>query len=280
MLATINTYTGPTNINQGTVTITSTGSISGSLITVGNGATAATLNFSLGASGISVRNLFGLNISTTGSVTFAQTATHTNRGVLDIGTGGFTNTGLLDLSNKDLVIQGGTSILANINNQLKAGFNAHNGYWNGSTGIISTAAANDTTRLTTLGYRTGGNVFDGLNSTSNDVLIKYTYYGDADLNGVVNGADYQQIDGGFGSHLTGWSNGDFNYDGVVDGSDYSLIDNTFNQLATTGAGPLAIIAASAATNSVPEPATLGLLAIGAFASLSRRRALLSRAELP
>jgi hypothetical protein len=68
-------------------------------------------------------------------------------------------------------------------------------------------------------------------------------YGDADLTGTVNGADYQQTDKGFGQHLTGWSNGDFNYDGVVDGSDFSLIDNTFNQINVTGAAPLAVSAA-------------------------------------
>ena len=81
-----------------------------------------------------------------------------------------------------------------------------------------------------------GGVFDGINTTTNDVLVKYTYFGDANLDGTVSGADYQQIDAGFGLHLTGWQNGDFNYDGVVDGSDYSLIDNTFNQLNASGAG--------------------------------------------
>jgi hypothetical protein len=98
------------------------------------------------------------------------------------------------------------------------------------------------------------------------VLVKYTYYGDANLDGIVNGADYQQIDNGFGMHLTGWSNGDFNYDGVVDGSDYSLIDNTFNQINATGAGPLAIacptgLIASGGTSEVPEP-TVGWLGLG------------------
>ena len=58
----------------------------------------------------------------------------------------------------------------------------------------------------------------------------------------VNGADYQQIDQGFGGSLTGWSNGDFNYDGVVNGSDYALIDNTFNQITATNASPLSLIA--------------------------------------
>ena len=55
--------------------------------------------------------------------------------------------------------------------------------------------------------------------------MKYTYYGDANLDGAVDGADYQQIDNGFGGGLTGWSNGDFNYDGV----DLVLpADNTLN----------------------------------------------------
>jgi hypothetical protein len=66
------------------------------------------------------------------------------------------------------------------------------------------------------------------------------------LNGILNGADYQQIDNGFGQGMTGWSNGDFNYDGAVDGSDYSLLDNAFNQ-ETAGAAPLAVVGAALVT---------------------------------
>jgi hypothetical protein len=67
------------------------------------------------------------------------------------------------------------------------------------------------------------------------VLVKYTDYGDANLDGTVNVADYTRLDAGFisGGKLTGWFNGDFNYDGVVDGSDYTLMDNAFN-MATGG----------------------------------------------
>jgi hypothetical protein len=61
------------------------------------------------------------------------------------------------------------------------------------------------------------------------VLVKYTYYGDANLDGKVDGSDYSRIDNAALNHLTGWSNGDFNYDGVIDGSDYTLIDNAFNR---------------------------------------------------
>jgi autotransporter-associated beta strand protein len=184
-------------------------------------------------------------------------------------------TGQLDLTSNDMIIHNG--VIANIANQLKTGFNVSSGYWNGPGGIVSTSAASDSTHLTTLGYRTGGTPLDGVNTTSSDVLLMYTYYGDADLNGTVNGADYQQIDLGFGQHLTGWSNGDFNYDGVVDGSDYSLIDNTYNQINATGASPLAIIADPsdlianpADATAVPEPTNLGLLGISATGLLRRR----------
>jgi hypothetical protein len=108
--------------------------------------------------------------------------------------------------------------------------------------------------------------------------VKYTYYGDANLDGAVDGSDYTLIDAGFNSHgtLTGWYNGDFNYDGLIDGSDYTLIDNAFNtQGASLGSNPLALVASSTAQlaggSTVPEPGMLGLLGMGAASLLTRRR---------
>jgi hypothetical protein len=72
-------------------------------------------------------------------------------------------------------------------------------------------------------------------------------------------------------HLSHSQNGDFNYNGVVDGSDFSLIDNTFNQIKATAASPLFVIAGAANVTSVPEPAMLGLLALGFSGALARRR---------
>jgi hypothetical protein len=112
------------------------------------------------------------------------------------------------------------------------------------------------------------------------VLVKYTYYGDANLDGKVDGTDYSRIDASFlaeqsGPNVTGWYNGDFNYDGVVNGSDYTLIDNAFNsqgaQIAAQIATPTALLDNAAGGSSVPEPTTLGLLGIGAIGLLGRRR---------
>ena len=96
------------------------------------------------------------------------------------------------------------------------------------------------------------------------MLIKYTYYGDANLDGKVNASDYSLIDNGYLNHLTGWFNGDFNYDGVVNGSDYTLIDNAFNMQG-------ALLAAVATTqiagdiSVVPEPSGLAFAGLGCAA---------------
>jgi hypothetical protein len=148
-----------------------------------------------------------------------------------------TSNGKLDLTNNDLILKsGGAAGLTNVTGLLNSGFNlANHGYWNGP-GLTSSAAAGDPMLLKALGAILNKTVaglpvfstFDGQSVSTTDVLVKYTYYGDANLDGKVDGTDYSLIDTGFNGKLTGWRNGDFNYDGGVDGSDYSLIDNAFN----------------------------------------------------
>ena len=82
--------------------------------------------------------------------------------------------------------------------------------------------------------------FDNQPVALNDVLIKFTYYGDTNLNGQVDGSDYSRLDSAIVTPATGWFNGDFNYDGATDGSDYTLIDNAYDRQG-------AILAAAIAT---------------------------------
>jgi hypothetical protein len=220
-------------------------------------------------------------------VILGTAAAHSDKTVLVTGglslagaTGAWT--GLVDLGGNDMIVQGGN--LATITNQIQQGYAG--GTWQSAGGIASAAAAADTTHLTALGViqnsqngsATGTvlySAFDGTTSSNTDVLVKYTYFGDANLDGKVDGTDYGRIDNGALNHLTGWFNGDFNYDGIVNGSDYTLIDNAYNtqgaQLSAEVAAATAQIAGRAASASVPEPATLGLIAIGSLGLLGRRR---------
>src|SRR6185295_3037688 len=80
--------------------------------------------------------------------------------------------------------------------------------------------------------------FDGEVLDNTAVLIKYTYYGDANFNGKVDGADYAKIDASFNQqstlgNISGWFNGDFDYNGKIDGADYALIDAAFNSQGGT-----------------------------------------------
>jgi hypothetical protein len=187
--------------------------------------------------------------------------------------------GQLDLTGNDLIVHNGN--LINLTDQLRRGYNAGGA---SGPGIISSSAVADTTHLTALGIMqnddgTGTPVystFDTAASVATDVLIKFTYFGDANLDGKVDGSDYSRIDYGYLNNLTGWSNGDFNYDGVIDGSDYTLIDNAFNtqgaQLNASIADPAAVATAQiAGSSSVPEPTTAALLGTTAIGLLSRRR---------
>jgi hypothetical protein len=109
----------------------------------------------------------------------------------------------------------------------------NSGTWNGS-GIRSSSAAGS---YTTIGIAeasfalalTDGNtaLFDGQTVDATAVLIKFTYAGDANLDGQITGDDYFLIDSAFPQALTGWTNGDFNYDGAITGDDYFMIDSNF-----------------------------------------------------
>jgi len=197
-------------------------------------------------------------------------------------------TGSLDLGDSDLDLQNGS--LATITDQIKQGYKG--GTWTGP-GITSSAAAGNPAHLTALGViqnNQGGaslytfiHPFDGTTPGASDILVKYTYYGDANLDGKVDGSDYSRIDNAYladqtdPSEYTGWYNGDFNYDGVTDGSDYTLIDNAFNtqsaSLASSIAGPSAAVTAEigAQSTEVPEPATMASVAVVWFAAMAMRQ---------
>jgi hypothetical protein len=78
-----------------------------------------------------------------------------------------------------------------------------------------------------------GATFAGQVIDSSCVLVKYTYYGDANFDGKANFDDYVRLDVGFNTGLNHWSNGDFNYSGTINFDDYVLIDIAFNTQSGT-----------------------------------------------
>jgi hypothetical protein len=207
--------------------------------------------------------------------TFATSAGYTNSGRTVVGTssvltinGDLTNTGTIDVSNLLVDNYLGPTPIATIAAQVATGFNG--GSWNG-IGINSTAAANDATHSTGLGYAdasaigvVGTGTVAGQSVDDTTVVVRYTLLGDANLDGVVNALDFNALASGFGSSGV-WSQGDSNYDGVVNTADFTAMAANFGESVSAPAAPQIGVV-------VPEPLDMILLpAMGLFAVRNRRR---------
>jgi hypothetical protein len=84
-----------------------------------------------------------------------------------------------------------------------------------------------------------------------DVLVRYTYYGDANLDGTVDTTDFNDLAANFGGGGKYWSQGDFNFDGAVDTTDFNALAANFS--LTLPAAPLGA--------AVPEPVTAAAIAL-------------------
>jgi len=144
----------------------------------------------------------------------------------------------------------------------------------GKTAGLGYAQGNDAA-ISTLGGSIAGQSF-----AATDVPVKYTYFGDADLDGDVDGVDVAKWATNFtGSNASTsklWTQGDWDYDGDVDGIDVAKWATNFTGsnagvLDLPGAQPGAVKTLDAmGFTVVPEPASLGLIGLAGLA-LSRRR---------
>jgi autotransporter-associated beta strand protein len=184
--------------------------------------------------------------------------------------------GQIDITDNSMVIRGST--VAAVQAELAKGYNA--GHWNGPAGITSSAAA--ASSETSIGYASNASLnlttFKGVDGlTTSDVLVKYTYAGDANLDGKVDIGDLGLLAGAWQQSGKFWFDGDFTYDGTVNIGDHGLLASNWQK--GVGSGTLAMtfdqaMAQFAAFDGVvvPEPASLSLLAaLGGLGVAGRRR---------
>jgi hypothetical protein len=166
--------------------------------------------------------------------------------------------GLLDISNHELIVRGGTTLA-----QAQALVAAGRG---GITGITSSTAGAGLV----LGVGTAGAInvstFDGVSVSPTDILVKATYLGDANLDGHVDTTDLNTVLNHFGQTTPNWTSGNFDGASTIDLTDLAWVLNNFGKTVAGGS----VMAGGTGVIATPEPASLTLLA-GAGALLLRRK---------
>ncbi len=160
--------------------------------------------------------------------------------------------GKLDLADNDLILNyTGDSPLAAVYQALVDGaLNTP-----GASQIVSSTAGSD--RFHAPFDNAGVGLTEWLGqplSGVQQIIAKYAYFGDLNLDGMVDAADYLAIDNNFGGAAS-WLGGDANLDGLVNAQDYVAVDNAFGRGAggaVAAAPPLPVGAPlAAATEAAP-----------------------------
>jgi hypothetical protein len=129
----------------------------------------------------------------------------------------------LDLADNDMIVDyTGASPIDSIRSMLFTGRNG--GAWNG--GGIVTSLGNASTFALGFGEASSlfpGGRFAGGTVDSSAVVVKFTFYGDANLDGQVNVADLGMLASNWQRAGRNWSDGDFDYSSSVDVADLGLL---------------------------------------------------------
>jgi len=256
-----NTYTGGTSVSNGKLIIERTSST-----------TSALPDGALSITGGIVQ--LATNV-TAGSQPTSTPASNVNLTSLAIN-----GNGTLDITNNHIIVDytPGNDPIASIAAWIRAGYNS--GTWTGDGIMSSTAQSNASYGI---GYADAADAGNPAGLSSGQIEIAYTLLGDANLDYKVNGADFTLMAANFNDSVTaGWDKGDFNYSNTVNGDDFVLLADNFNQFASQSAVSAADLTALddfasangislSGVSSVPEPASVGLLAAGTIGVLSQRR---------
>jgi autotransporter-associated beta strand protein len=273
VLGGVNTYTGPTLVTRGVL------SVSGS-IAESQGVTTAIEGIFEVAASQSVKSL------TLEDGTVARIMPGGTPKVLKTGALMLAPSIILDVADGGLAVDyaAGSSPAASIRSAIISG--RAEGTWTG-TGIQSSVAAATPARAVGYGEASdvlgaAGGDFMGTPVDGDTYLARYTIVGDATLDGRVGFADLVALAQNYNTS-TGdvpWNRGDFTYDGNVGFADLVALAQNYNSALPVGA----IAGAPAGFDEelarafarVPEPGALAMVGVATAAlSLRRRRARVS-----
>lgn len=154
----------------------------------------------------------------------------------------------------------GASPLTSIQSTIASAYNG--GAWDGF-GITSSVANGSQYAV---GYAESSAIFGsfpamflGEQVDDTAVLIRLTLYGDANLSGSVNSADFNILATSFGTTNKFWQDADFTFDGSVNGADFNLLATNFGASLAGGLGV-----------NVPEAGTIAAIVLQGMCLFRRR----------
>jgi rhamnogalacturonan endolyase len=208
-LATLGAVTGAVSITSGVVSMPAAASLAAG--------PAPSLSVSAGAGVTFAGSQRFASLNVIGSAALAGGG----NSVLVVGTLTLGAAASLDLADNAMILTNSTE--AAVGAALRSAFAA--GAWNGP-GVRSSAAAADAQHVTALGYATAAalnrSTFAGVDVAPTDLLIKYTYCGDADLSGSVTLDDFTLFLRGYQTAgANAWLAGDFDFSGLVTLDDFT-----------------------------------------------------------
>jgi hypothetical protein len=175
-------------------------------------------------------------------------------GALNIQSGG-----KLDINDGYLILDATpatkAAALSQLTASLRTAYNPPAPYWSGA-GLTSTIAKNNVYTGIGVLLNDGSSglpiesLFDNQSVTSNSILVRYTLFGDADLDGDVDSTDLAQLTRNINSPATTWTTGDFNYDGKTTIFDFQKVEQTFGRVLPAPA-PVASTTPTAKLVSAP-----------------------------
>jgi autotransporter-associated beta strand protein len=268
-------YNGGTNVKSGAaLVIAAAGALPSGSAIVNNG--SVTINGNSVAGNISGAGTLNIGTATPAVLQLAVGSGGSSQSALNISTGS-----TLDITNNHMFINygSGPDPIASIASWIASGAygSGTTVTWTG-TGIISSNAQTNPTYG--IGYADSADPGNPAHLSSGQIEIMYTLLGDANLDGKVNGTDFNLMATNFNQAVTaGWDKGDFNYDGKVNGNDFVLLASNFNQFASqsdVSSADQAALDSFAAANgislaNVPEPVSSVMIAMAGLVALRRRR---------